>query len=184
MFRSFYLSNVSLYRHSYKWPRISSHTWVNLFIVAHFCFRLSAKKTGGNFCINGRHLKGHLLKQMANVIEWAISDRKGDSSQNHNHKIKKALRMMAWPLSHNYTRATFVLIKWAPNSRICRCWFIMIAGTKIDPVVEQIATHWTQPLITKALIGLCGWSAGTCVIICVSVSSGFGALLCFPLFSF
>lgn len=33
-----------LHRRSYKWPRISSRTWVNLFVVVHFCLCPSASE--------------------------------------------------------------------------------------------------------------------------------------------
>lgn len=61
---------------------------------------------------------------------------------------------------------------------------IVIAGTKIDLLVEQIASHCTEALITKALISLCGGSTGTRTVISVSVYLGFAVspynFLCFP----
>lgn len=61
---------------------------------------------------------------------------------------------------------------------------IVITGTKIDLLVEQIASHCTEALITKALISLCGGSTGTRTVISVSVYLGFAVspynFLCFP----
>jgi len=115
-----------------------------------FLLCLSVCVTNGHcwtICVNDRHL-WNLMKRMTHIIKWAITDRKGDYTQNPNHKIKRALKMMAEPY-HIITPGHFHSYQTvSTNRRICHCWFIVIAGAKIDPVVEQIVTtvlnHWLQ----------------------------------------
>ena len=46
--------------------------------------------------VNGQYLSDHQMKQMVRVIEWDITELKGDYTEDHNRKIKR-VKMMAPP---------------------------------------------------------------------------------------
>lgn len=81
---------------------------------------------------------------MVHVIEWDITGPKGDYTQDHNHKIKRALKLMAPTLYPEMTlafRLCAYLEQWAPTLELV----IIIESSwlqvqKIDPLVKQIAS--------------------------------------------
>lgn len=69
----------------------------NLFThLGKFFSGLPHKRT---LCINGPFVSNCLVKLMAHIIKWDIADLKGDYTPDHNHKIKRALKMMAPPFN-------------------------------------------------------------------------------------